>query len=113
MRRVFDSMGHKNLVSWIAMIVGYMHNSLHHEAMAIIVEMSRLFHPDAFACTSIFNFVYLLHRLWNRGSRCLAILSKVNPESDDYVQSGLIDNNLNVNLWSMQESCLMSWKITM
>ncbi|WCJ41590.1 Pentatricopeptide repeat-containing protein At4g39530 [Euphorbia peplus] len=89
-RKVFDRMVDRNLISWTAMIAGYMQNSFHNEAVKLFIEMTRLgWHPDDFACTSILTSCSSLEAL-ELGRQVHAYSVKANVERNVYVKNGLI-----------------------
>ncbi|EEF30114.1 pentatricopeptide repeat-containing protein, putative [Ricinus communis] len=90
-RKLFDGMADRNVISWTAMIAGYMQNSFDREAVKLFIEMTRLGRrPDGFVCTSILTSCGSLEAL-ELGRQVHAYSIKGNVESDIFLQNGLID----------------------
>ncbi|KAI5679658.1 hypothetical protein M9H77_00885 [Catharanthus roseus] len=90
-RKVFDQMADKNVISWTTMISGYMQSSFHWYASNLFAEMNKLsFRPDGYACSSILTSCSSLGSL-EQGRQVHAYSLKLNLESDEFVQNGLID----------------------
>jgi len=90
-RKLFDRVVVKNIISWTTMIAGYMQNSFNFEAIKLFAEMAKLgWKPDGFACTSVLTSCGSLEALEN-GRQVHAYTIKANLEYDDFVKNGLID----------------------
>lgn len=90
-RTVFDQMLVKNAISWTTMISGYMLCSLHWDALDLFSEMSKLgLRPDGYACSGILTSCSSLVAL-DQGRQVHAYAVKLNLDSDEFVQTGLID----------------------
>ncbi|XP_065873964.1 pentatricopeptide repeat-containing protein At4g39530 [Euphorbia lathyris] len=89
-RKVFDGMVDTNVISWTAMIAGYMQNSFDTEAIKLFIEMTRLGRDlDGFVCASILSSCSSLEAL-ELGRQVHAYGIKANVEQDLFVKNGLI-----------------------
>ncbi|CAK7333139.1 unnamed protein product [Dovyalis caffra] len=91
-RQVFDSMGHRNVVSWTAMIAGYAQNARGHEALQVFRGFNRLMleRPNHFMLASVINACASLGRLVP-GEVMHGAVIRSGYESNDVVASALVD----------------------
>ncbi|RWR74190.1 putative pentatricopeptide repeat-containing protein [Cinnamomum micranthum f. kanehirae] len=91
-KRVFDEMPERNLVSWNAMIVGFMHNKLYEEAVGmfrrLLVEGEM--RPDQVSFSSALSACANLGSL-NFGKQVHVLVVKLGLESLAYVNNTLVD----------------------
>ncbi|KAL5782321.1 hypothetical protein ACOSP7_007350 [Xanthoceras sorbifolium] len=91
-RRVFDSMGYRNVVSWTSMIVAYAQNAQGNEALKIFKEFNYLFgdRPNHFMLASVINACASLGRLVT-GKVTHGAVIRCGYDSNDVVASALVD----------------------
>ncbi|TXG71761.1 hypothetical protein EZV62_000340 [Acer yangbiense] len=91
-RRVFDSMGCRNVVSWTSMIVAYAQNAQGDEALNIFREFNYLFgdRPNQFMLASVINACASLGRLVS-GKVAHGAVIRCGYDSNDVVASALVD----------------------
>ncbi|KAJ8766456.1 hypothetical protein K2173_022515 [Erythroxylum novogranatense] len=91
-RRVFDLMGHRNVVTWTSMIAVYAQNARGHEALQVFREFNRLMMepPNSFTLACVINVCASLGRLVP-GKVTHAVVIRIGCESNGVVSSALVD----------------------
>ncbi|OMO70160.1 hypothetical protein CCACVL1_19079 [Corchorus capsularis] len=91
LRRIFDKMSQKDMVSWNTLIMGYVHNFHYLEALRNFrVLMHEVCYCDDFTITSILKAVSGLHDM-DYGRQIHGYLIRTGLVSNDYAMCSLLD----------------------
>ncbi|KAK8562451.1 hypothetical protein V6N13_018953 [Hibiscus sabdariffa] len=91
LRRVFDQLSEKDLVSWNTLIMGYVHNFHYFEALRNFrVLMHRASYCDDFTITSILKAISSLHDM-DYGRQVHGYVVRKGLVSNNYVMCSLLD----------------------
>ncbi|XP_054787483.1 pentatricopeptide repeat-containing protein At4g15720 isoform X2 [Prosopis cineraria] len=91
-RIIFDSMHHRNIVSWTSMITAYSQNALGHYALQLTKEYNnlRLGSPNHFMLSSVINACASLGSL-GCGKITHGVVIRLGHDTNDVIASALVD----------------------
>ncbi|XP_026386923.1 putative pentatricopeptide repeat-containing protein At3g23330 [Papaver somniferum] len=90
-KKVFDMMPHKDIVSWNTVIAGYVHNGMCEEALRTVREIGKTnLMPDSFTLSSILP-IFAEYVDISRGKEIHGYTLRHGFDSDDFIASSLID----------------------
>ncbi|MCL7028366.1 hypothetical protein MKW94_013491 [Papaver nudicaule] len=90
-KKVFDMMPHKDIVSWNTVIAGYVHNGMCEEALRTVRDIGKSnLMPDSFTLSSILP-VFAEYVDVSRGKEIHGYALRHGFDSDDFIASSLID----------------------
>ncbi|WCJ41892.1 Tetratricopeptide repeat (TPR)-like superfamily protein [Euphorbia peplus] len=104
-RKVFDTMPHKNVVSWTAQMSGYVKNGCYHDALSLFSEMARAgVRANQFTYGSVLRACTGLKCL-KGGMQIQGCIQKSRLVHNLFVQSALVD--LYSKCGDMKEACYL------
>ncbi|GAB2266250.1 hypothetical protein Dimus_001271 [Dionaea muscipula] len=91
-RRVFDSLGERNIISWTSMVTGYAQNGQGYEALQLLKEFNRVTsnQPNQHLLASVVNACAVVGRL-AYGKATHAVVLKQGLEGNEVVACALVD----------------------
>ncbi|KAI3976596.1 hypothetical protein MKX01_008454 [Papaver californicum] len=90
-KKVFDIMSYKDIVSWNTVIAGYVHNGMCEEALRTVREIGKAnLMPDSFTLSSILP-IFADYVDISKGKEIHGYTLRHGFDSDDFIASSLID----------------------